>query len=685
MRIDRRIIAGTALGLLMAAGSGASAATSTHEQAAAPRAAEAPMLLAQADLDALKQKLQDPGLTKKQRQQIERQIEALRGGGQGAEPGKPAEPAEEAPARAEEQKPAQAEEQTPAQAGERKPARNGAAREDGQRPADRNPARAGGAKPAPADEQKPAQAGEQKPADRPAAPADAQKPAQAEGAKPAPVDEQKPAQAEEQKPAPAEEQKPAQAEEQKPAQAEGAKPAPAEEQKPAQAGERKPAGEGAGRSAGQRPADQGAPRRDQRPEQAGRHRPDDRQRPPEDQRGPADKGAAGKPGPSDDANVLPENAAPVLDSQKEAEQPGGKAPAAGQEPGRQQGQGQQNAAPAAPAGPPPRTDADAQKRTKPVKVESLKATRGKPVDAAKARERMQDRDGASVLKEIGDRMLIQLGNRTIVESNDRPRLTRHARDVRYEDLPGGWSREVIMRPDGSSVITIRDRFGDIIRRSRVTADGREYVMVYASDRDHGPGSGPDRGHGGWRDPGRDLPPLRLTIPVNQYILDAGRVEDPRRYYDFLEEPPVEPVQRLYSLDEVKYSARVRDTMRRIDLDVINFDTGSASVGEGEARKLDSIADAMERIIRKNPAETFLIEGHTDAVGSDQSNLVLSDRRAEAVAATLTDVFGIPPENLVTQGYGERYLKVETQDASRANRRVAIRRITPLVAPVASAN
>ena len=90
------------------------------------------------------------------------------------------------------------------------------------------------------------------------------------------------------------------------------------------------------------------------------------------------------------------------------------------------------------------------------------------------------------------------------------------------------------------------------------------------------------------------------------------------------------------------------------------------------------------MLDENPAETFLIEGHTDAVGSDLANLALSDRRAESVARALTDVFGIPPENLVTQGYGERYLKIDTQERERENRRVALRRITPLVAPVASA-
>lgn len=70
------------------------------------------------------------------------------------------------------------------------------------------------------------------------------------------------------------------------------------------------------------------------------------------------------------------------------------------------------------------------------------------------------------------------------------------------------------------------------------------------------------------------------------------------------------------------------------------------------------------------------------VGSDESNLELSDRRAETVAKLLTDLYDVPPENLATQGYGERYLKVETESEERANRRATVRRITPLVAPVA---
>ena len=136
---------------------------------------------------------------------------------------------------------------------------------------------------------------------------------------------------------------------------------------------------------------------------------------------------------------------------------------------------------------------------------------------------------------------------------------------------------------------------------------------------------------------------------------------------------------------MKRSARIRDKVRRIDLDTLTFEFGSASIAESEIPKLEGVAKAMEKLLAKNPAETFLLEGHTDAVGSENANLALSDKRAEAVANALTDVFSIPPENLTTQGYGEQYLKVKTEGREQKNRRVAIRRVTSLVAPVASAN
>lgn len=390
------------------------------------------------------------------------------------------------------------------------------------------------------------------------------------------------------------------------------------------------------------------------------------------------------------------NEAPVLDSQKDAfrkrrggqnggAQTGGAQTENGQagngrnanQAGQQGGQQAQQPAPVD-QGPPPTDDKTAQQAIQPEKIAPVTEEKGKrvdltPQDVVRERRRPQ---GADVVKQLGDRVILQFNNQTFVESNEAPRITRGARDVYYEDLSGGRTREIVERDNGVRIVTIRNRNGDVVRRSRITPDGREYVLSYVDERYY---NDVDE----WRDPGDDLPPMRLDMPRRDYILDSEDVESDDDYYTFLEQPPVERVQRLYSIDEVKRSARVRDIARRIDLDTLNFDFGSATISDTEVQKLDGVASAMEKLLKKNPAETFLIEGHTDAVGTPDANLALSDRRAEAVAEALTNAFGIPAENLTTQGYGEEYLKVNTPGPNRENRRVAIRRITSLVAPVAS--
>ncbi len=68
----------------------------------------------------------------------------------------------------------------------------------------------------------------------------------------------------------------------------------------------------------------------------------------------------------------------------------------------------------------------------------------------------------------------------------------------------------------------------------------------------------------------------------------------------------------------------------------------------------------------------------DAIGTRLANQELSARRAASVAGILVRYFGVPPRNLVTEGYGEDYLKIPTDGPSRENRRVTIRNITPLL-------
>src|SRR6201999_2058972 len=213
-------------------------------------------------------------------------------------------------------------------------------------------------------------------------------------------------------------------------------------------------------------------------------------------------------------------------------------------------------------------------------------------------------------------------------------------------------RTVVIRPDGSQIITVVGPDGHLLRRIRRDQQGRELVIIDNSYRDPG-------AVGGYY---VDLPPPVINIPYDRYIVDAD-VAPPDLIYDTMEAPPVERIGRRYSLDEIRYSPSVRQLMPSIDVNTINFETGSWEIPPDQAARLQSIADGLNRAIERNPREVFLIEGHTDAVGNDVDNLSLSDRRAEAAAELLTQQFNVPAENLTSQGYGSQYLKEQTSGAS----------------------
>ena len=269
----------------------------------------------------------------------------------------------------------------------------------------------------------------------------------------------------------------------------------------------------------------------------------------------------------------------------------------------------------------------------------------------------------------------EVNNQIIINNfaDDRDRLAYESSSVDYYSYPNGSSSETIYRDDGSQLITIYDRFGNIISRTVYDADGNSYDLAY-----YDPSYEEDE-RMYWGDPGDDLPPLRIEVSLNLYIFAYDRY-DLADLTRFLFLPPVEPIRHLYTIDEVKRSPRLRDAVPRVEIGELSFASGSADVTPQQVPKLKKLASAILAVLKKNRGETFLIEGHTDAVGSDRDNLVLSDARARAVARVLTRSFHVPPENLVTQGYGERFLKVKTAGPSAANRRVAVRRITALITP-----
>ena len=282
----------------------------------------------------------------------------------------------------------------------------------------------------------------------------------------------------------------------------------------------------------------------------------------------------------------------------------------------------------------------------------------------------------TVITEGNNRTIIKQDNRVFIRHDESERFKR-IQNSRSISLANGGSQTFYVRPDGFRVVSETDRNGGLIRRYRRGPDGREFNII--DNRRFWRNAAIGIGVGviaaavivNLRSP-------TVTIPRERYIVDYGRADD-ELLFEALSAPPIERPERVYSLEEVRYNYPLREHMRSIDLDDINFEFGAFEVTPDQYGKLERLAKLINRVIEKNADEVFMIEGHTDAVGSDVDNLSLSDRRAQSVAQILSERFGIPPENLVTQGYGEQFLKVKTQEAERTNRRVTVRRITPLIA------
>ena len=237
-------------------------------------------------------------------------------------------------------------------------------------------------------------------------------------------------------------------------------------------------------------------------------------------------------------------------------------------------------------------------------------------------------------------------------------------------------RELVRRIDVYRDVVADDRYAEAERMMwrRQMEEDRRYLRRQMID-DRRQREAPLRGGGvsltinsydGY-EPGYDVPDDRVAAEA-----------DDEEIADVLAAPPRRAIERRYTLDDIERYPDARDAMARIEIDTVHFGFGEGYLREEEIDKLDRIASILERILASHPDEVFLIEGHTDAVGSDAANLRLSRQRAQAVKEALTTYYVIPAESLETVGLGERYLKIPTSQPEAENRRVSLARITPLV-------
>jgi outer membrane protein OmpA-like peptidoglycan-associated protein len=99
-----------------------------------------------------------------------------------------------------------------------------------------------------------------------------------------------------------------------------------------------------------------------------------------------------------------------------------------------------------------------------------------------------------------------------------------------------------------------------------------------------------------------------------------------------------------------------------------FDTGRADLKPGANRAINELAKFMQ----EHPERSVLVEGFTDSVGSEDLNMELSRRRADAVRSALL-ARGISADRVAAIGYGEQYAIASNADAGgrQLNRRVEV--------------
>jgi outer membrane protein OmpA-like peptidoglycan-associated protein len=126
--------------------------------------------------------------------------------------------------------------------------------------------------------------------------------------------------------------------------------------------------------------------------------------------------------------------------------------------------------------------------------------------------------------------------------------------------------------------------------------------------------------------------------------------------------------RSLSLGEREQIASIAKDKPKIDLE-ITFDYNSANISGKAQPAVQALGKALSSADLKG--STFVVAGHTDAVGGEAYNQDLSERRADSIKRYLVDKFGIAGADLVTVGYGKSKPKDPNAPMDPSNRRVQV--------------
>jgi outer membrane protein OmpA-like peptidoglycan-associated protein len=126
--------------------------------------------------------------------------------------------------------------------------------------------------------------------------------------------------------------------------------------------------------------------------------------------------------------------------------------------------------------------------------------------------------------------------------------------------------------------------------------------------------------------------------------------------------------RSLSLGEREEVAQLAANKPKIDLE-IRFEYNSADISKTSVQAVQELGKALSDPTLKG--STFVVAGHTDAVGGEEYNQGLSERRADTIKKYLSEKYGINGSDLVTVGYGKTKPKDASAPMDPANRRVQV--------------
>lgn len=156
----------------------------------------------------------------------------------------------------------------------------------------------------------------------------------------------------------------------------------------------------------------------------------------------------------------------------------------------------------------------------------------------------------------------------------------------------------------------------------------------------------------------------------QAVAAQGAAADAQRQAMAAESQTRDAQARAASLESQLADLQAKKTERGLIITIgdVLFGTDQARLTPAGMATVQKLAD----VLNQNPTRTVLIEGFTDSTGSHAHNQELSERRADAVRAALTQM-GVARERVAMRGYGEAYPVASNDTAGnrQLNRRVEI--------------